>query len=57
MNRCKDCEHFKSDCEFSKIDNPVNLEESLLACGQFKQKVDITKDCIDEEKINNETEI
>lgn len=36
MNKCKECVHYKNDCEFSKSE-PTNGE--YIACGQFK------KDC------------
>lgn len=43
MNKCKECFHYKNDCEFSKSE-PTNGE--YVACGQFeKDGCNIKKSC------------
>ena len=47
MNKCKDCQHFKNDCEFSNVDELLGLNGDFVACGQFV-KSKIQKDCLAE---------
>lgn len=45
MRKCKDCEYFMKDCEFSSVDRQLGLNGNFVACGHFKKgKFAIIKD-------------
>lgn len=46
IKKCKDCKHFMTDCNFSKVDKNMQAMEDFIACKHFKPKNETNADKI-----------